>query len=64
MRLRLAFNSLAGSPYAPMVMTVTPAVDWGNLTVADFKTAETDLSRFLLTHPNLDQTVGALSALK
>jgi exosortase A len=63
MRLRMAFTSLAGSAYAPMVMTVTPVVDWEKRDALEIKAAEADLPRFLLTHP-LDQIVGALSALK
>ena len=61
MRLRMALNSLLGSVYAPMVMTVTPAVDWDTLGVLDRKTAEASLPLFLLQRPDLDRTVGALS---
>jgi hypothetical protein len=61
MRLRMALNSLAGSAYAPMVVTVTPVVDWGTRNGVELKAGEDALSRFLLTHPELDQTVGMLS---
>jgi exosortase A len=64
MRLRMALNSLAGSAYAPMVVTVTPVVDWETRNGLELKAAEDALSRFLLTRPELDQTVGALSAVR
>jgi hypothetical protein len=64
MRLRMALNSLAGSDYAPMVVTVTPAVNWESQNPMELKAAEDELSRFLQMHPELDQTVGTLSALR
>lgn len=64
MRLRMALSSLVGSAYMPMVVTVTPAVDWERLTNAEVKAAEEALPRFLLAHPDLGTTVGALSALR
>jgi hypothetical protein len=64
MRLRMALNSLAGSAYAPMVLTVTPVVNWNTHNLQELKAAEDALIRFLQTHPELDQTVGSLSALR
>jgi exosortase A len=64
MRLRMALNSLAGSAYAPMVVTVTPVVDWETKNGLELKAAEDALPHFLLTNPGLDQTVGALSAMR
>jgi exosortase A len=64
MRLRLALNSLVGTAYTPMVMTVTPAVDWDTLGVLDRKAAEASLPLFLSSHPNLETTVGALTAVR
>ena len=63
MRLRMALNSLIGSSYAPMVLTVTPVVDWETRNGPDLKAAEDALPHFLLTHPSLNGTVGALSLL-
>jgi exosortase A len=63
MRLRMAVSSLMGSAYAPAVMTVTPAVNWEARDAAQFTAAEDALPRFLLTHPELDQKVGASSEL-
>jgi exosortase A len=64
MRLRMALNSLAGSAYAPMVVTVTPVVDWETKNGLELKAAVDALPQFLLTNPELDQTVGALSAVR
>jgi exosortase A len=64
MRLRMALNSLLGSPYAPMVVTVTPVVDWEARNGSDLKTAEDALPHFLRTHSSLNETVGALSLLR
>jgi exosortase/archaeosortase family protein len=64
MRLRMALNSLTGSAYAPMVVTVTPVVDWETKNGQELKAAEDALPRFLLANPGLDQTIGALSALR
>jgi exosortase A len=64
MRLRLAIDSLTGSAHAPLVMTVTPAVDWPALTLAERRFAEGQLAAFLMTRTGLDQTVEAATALK
>jgi exosortase A len=63
MRLRMALNTLLGSPYEAIVMTVTPAVSWQTLTPAARQQAETDITTFLLAHPDLDTKVAAISAL-
>ena len=63
MRLRMAVASVTGSAYAPMLVIVTPVVDWQTSNTAEIKAAETSLPRFLLTHPGLDRTIGALSVL-
>jgi exosortase A len=64
MRMRMAISSLFGSKYAPMVVTVTPVVDWDNLAPEDRKAAEASVPNFLLSHPTLDRNVGAVSALR
>ncbi len=64
MRARMALNSLIGSAYAPMVVTVTPVVDWQSRNGSELEAAEDALPHFLLNHPGLDETVGALSALR
>ncbi len=63
MRLRMALSSLTGSAYAPMVVTVTPMVDWKSQNLPAFRAAEEALTGFLQAHPELDQAVGTLSAL-
>jgi exosortase A len=62
MRARMAMNSLFGSRFAPVVVTVTPVVDWDTLKGGDRQDVEASLPAFLLQHADLDRTVGALSA--
>jgi hypothetical protein len=64
MRMRMAMNSLFGSDYTPVVVTVTPAVDWDALNAIDRKTAEASLPAFLLSHPDLGRSAGTLPAEK
>jgi exosortase A len=64
MRARMALNSLTGSDFAPMVVTVTPVRDWPAGNGPGLKAVDDALLHFLLTHPNLDETVKALSALR
>ncbi len=61
MRTRMAMNSLFGSAYAPIVVTVSPAVAWDALSAEQRTNVEASLPEFLLGHPNLDRTIGALS---
>jgi exosortase A len=62
MRLKMAMHSLFGSAFVPMVVTVTPAVDWASLHPIDSRAAQASVAEFLLSHRDLDRTVGALSA--
>jgi len=62
MRLRMALNSLFGSAFAPIIMTVSPAVSWNDLTPAAGRLADANLTAFLQAHPDLDARVGAASA--
>jgi exosortase A len=55
MRMRMAMNSLFGSDYPPMVVTVTPAVDASALNGIERKIAEASLPAFLLSHPDLSK---------
>lgn len=64
MRARMALNSLLGSAYAPLVMTVTPVADWNKLPPAEREAKEASLSAFLLSHPDLAAQVGALTAVQ
>jgi exosortase A len=62
MRTRMAMNSLFGSGFAPMVVTVTPMVEWQKLSGPARKQAAESVAAFLLQHRDIDRTVGALSA--
>ena len=63
MRLLMARNSLTGSAYTPIVVTVTPLLDPDAHDMAAFKQAEADLPAFLLTHKALAQTIAAITKL-
>ncbi|WP_428486042.1 exosortase A [Rhodopila sp.] len=64
MRARMAVNSLFGTAYAPLLVTMTPAVSWDGMRPSDLKAAETSLLAFLQAHPDLDSRIAALSALR
>jgi hypothetical protein len=64
MRLHMALDSLTGTSHVPVVMTVTPAVDWDNLSPVAREGAETGLRAFISNHPNLADQVSVLSAVK
>lgn len=64
MRLRMALDSLLGSRYAPMVVAVSPVVDWDKGAAATMSAAEASLTRFLISHPSLDVTIGTLAAIR
>jgi exosortase A len=63
MRLRMALNSLFGSAYAPLVVTVTPVTNWETRNGVELRAAESSVAQFLQAHPDIDRTVGDLSAL-
>jgi exosortase A len=62
MRVRMAMSSLLGSRFTPVVVTVTPAVDWDALSSVERRQMEATVPAFLLKHPDLDRTIGELSA--
>jgi len=62
MRARMAMSSLFGSAFSPMVVTVTPAVDWDKLKPIERKDADASVSTFLLRQHDLNGTIGTLSA--
>lgn len=64
MRLRLAASSVLGSDHAPVVMTVTPVVQWGGLSREERRAVEQSVDDFLRAYPQLTERVGAISALR
>ena len=62
MRARMAIDSLFGSAFAPMVVTVTPAVNWDTLKPVERAGVMATLPAFLIQQRYIDQTVAALSA--
>ncbi len=61
MRVRMAIDSLFGSAHAPLVMTVTPVVDWRRLSLVERQAVDAGLVGFLGGHPGLDRVVGGLT---
>jgi hypothetical protein len=63
MRLRLAQTSLTGSSSAPVLVTVTPAIDWAHAHVNPMQkqALENSLSDLLRAHPRIGDQVGALA---
>ena len=64
MRLHMALNSVFGSSYAPMVVAVTPVLDWSKGSGVSMAAAGAVLTGFLTAHPDLDPTIGKLSAIR
>jgi exosortase A len=64
MRLRMAMDSLTGTSHVPVVMTVTPVVNWDSLSPDGRDAAEADMRAFIADHPTLADQVSAMSALK
>jgi exosortase A len=62
MRGRMAMNSIFGSNFAPVVVAVTPMVEWQKLSGLERKQAAESVTAFLLEHRDIDRRVSALSA--
>jgi hypothetical protein len=63
MRIRMALDSLFGASHAAVVMTVTPAVNWNVLNDTQRAMVQSALPDFLIAHPGIDQSIGALTAV-
>ena len=62
MRVGMAIDSLFGSAFTPIVVTLTPAVDWSALSPSERGEAEAGLATFLRSHATLDPTIARLTA--
>lgn len=60
-RGRMAWNSLTGGHFAPIVISVTPVVDWTHMRAAGRKKTEDDLTAFLRAHAGWEDQVRGLS---
>ncbi len=60
-RARMAWNSLTGGHFAPIVVSVTPVVEWAHMKFAVRHKVEADLTAFLGAHPELANQIQALS---
>jgi len=63
MRMRMAIDSLMGTNHMPMVVTVTPAIGWDGASRAQMLAAAAALRGFLQDRPEVDNAVGALTAM-
>jgi exosortase A len=62
MRARMAWHSLTGGQWAPVIVTVTPLVDWPQSDLTKRTEAISGLVAFLRTERSIDEQVKALSA--
>lgn len=60
-RMRLARNSIMGATHAPVLVVLTPTVDWARLGAAGRTPARQILARFLTAHPDLPAGIATLS---
>ena len=63
-RARMAWNSLTGGHFAPIVVAVTPVVEWAHMKQAMRQKVEADLTAFLGAHPQWINQIEALSAAR
>ena len=61
-RAHMAWNSLTGGRNAPVVVSVTPVVEWAHLRPAERQKVEADLTAFLKSHTGWDAQIQAISA--
>jgi exosortase/archaeosortase family protein len=64
MRIRMALDSLLGAAHVPLVVTVTPAIEWQRLPTAQRKVFEGELESFLLAHRDLEPAIGAVTGVR
>jgi exosortase A len=62
MRIRQAWNSVVGSPFAPLVVAVSPEADWSRISQPRQAELVRRLTRFLQDQPGLVAQLGQLSA--
>ncbi|MSP02188.1 MAG: exosortase [Acetobacteraceae bacterium] len=57
MRLRMARTSLVGTAYAPVLVTITPVVDWGNVDMRRKRNLEAQIAALVREHPEIGDRV-------
>lgn len=62
-RMRMAVDSLLGTAFSPMVVTISPAVDWDKASPAEVVPMEQNVKHFLRGQSDIGGTVGRQSAL-
>ena len=63
-RARMARNSLTGGRDAPIIVSVTPVVQWEHMQPDARRKVETDLTAFLKSHADWTQQIEAMSSGK
>lgn len=61
LRARMAWTSVTGARFAPIVVTITPAIDWARLPFGARQRLEKALTDFLLSHPELPDQINKLA---
>lgn len=61
-RARMAWNSMTGGRNAPVVVSVTPVVEWTHMSPAGQHKVESDLTAFLQAHADWSVQIQAMSA--
>ena len=61
-RARMAWNSLTGGRDAPIVVSITPVVEWTHMRPAERQKVEADLTAFLQSHADWEARIRAMSA--
>ena len=62
MRTTLARTSLTGTDFAPVIVAITPAVDWPHLDMREGRALDMRLTVFLQSHPEIDAQVREIAA--
>jgi exosortase A len=63
MRLRMGWSSLGGSRFAPVLITIAPAMDQKRLGPVAFSRIDRDLQDLLGSHPGINDQVRELAAI-
>jgi exosortase A len=61
LRVKLALASITGSAYAPVIVSITPVLDWSKYTVAQRNHARDLITAFLQSYPSLSDQIARLS---
>ena len=63
MRLTMARTSVTGVAYAPVLIVITPVIDWPNVDIATRHRLEHQISGLLAMHPEIVEQVRRIAAM-